>query len=838
MNMNKRKYWKYNAIKNNISFRLKRMLHSIVEYCWKAKYESPFLLHVCFEVIKQVFVCGAVAFLLYIADSYAITKLDMKINNEAFFSFLLSGLSVTGIILGLYCSNIISIYSSVYVNAPARISELFQRDIVTDKSIKSIISYIILNLIMLIEHVVCIQQSYVSLSILSFYIIYVIIYYSKTRNRALQLSNSYSVSQSLYVEIAKSIERVSKGTFFSQDANYQAFYQKKAEQGLQILSELAKSNIENQKNRNSSMLEFMKNNLNLLALYWEHKCGIPFDSVWYKDKVKYKQWHHASDQEIDIALRTGTSIKPSYEKNENWFEEALAKINSMCFDRLCETRDYRAIYDYLYSVAILQEKSAAADTLLFSLQQSFSLQQKIQSLYKKASKDVPGKAEADNSLLGIVEVTVRAYTGIILGINRLVNEISIPNLLLNATSNYSYSKTDFSSNPFLNNFAVKDLYKKIEAEIEIEKCVITPEWHIHQVVAQIIYTRLCEMIEVFNRIANAILPSFGMFFQKDEMYDEAMLVYTKMEEIISKEKNGRLTIGALLPELLAMHKEPNVVWQDNPFDDFNKATRKTVMSLPKSWMECSSKFAAHHWTCREEHPDLLGFCYNNYCEFLIASIEENDLEKFKNAFPDFLKLMLLYQAYIRNDLLKIKEKYRQRTVFHVWTAPFFEYALISGLAIIWGELVCDESWYETVDGPISDFARDESGKPAEILDQWCNLVMQRQHDILGIGNRDVINTGWKMRITNAIEDLENIEYEYGRFGEKTIKTNSDLLIAFCGRIFERLELRDAEDVFFIQCLNKHLPPDKKYKSKSGWERRLNNEKNRNRTGNSIITEEP
>lgn len=821
--MNKRKYWKYKAIKDNLSFRLKRMFHSIVEYCWKVKYESPFLLHVCFEVIKQVFVCGVVAFLLYIADSYAINKLDMKINSDAFFSFLLSGLSVTGIILGLYCSNIISIYSSVYVNAPARISELFQRDIVTDKSIKSIISYIILNLIMLIEHVVCIQQSYVSLSVLSLYIIYVIIYYSKTRNRALQLSNSYSVSQSLYVEITKSIKRVSKGTFFSQDANYQAFYQKKAEQGLQILSELAKTNIENQKNRNSSMLEFMKNNLNLLAFYWEHKCGIPFDSVWYKDKVKYKQWHHASDQEIDIALRTGTSIKPSYEKNDNWFEEALVEINSICFDRLCETRDYRAIYEYLYSVAILQEKSAAADALLFSLQQSFSLQQKIQSLYKDASKDALGKTEAENSLLGIVEVTVRAYTGIILGINKLVNEISIPDMLKNATSNYSYSKIDFSSNSFLNNFTVKDLYKKIEAEIEIEKVIITPEWHIHQVVAQIIYTHLCEMIEIFNRIANVILPSFGMFFQKDELYDEAMLVYTKMEEIISKEKTGSMTIGALLPELLAMHKEPNVVWQENPFNDFNKATRKTVMSLPKSWMECSSKYAVHHWTRREEHPDLLGFCYNNYCEYLISSIEENDFEKFNNAFPDFLKLMLLYQVYIRNDLLKIKEKYRQRTVFHVWTAPFFEYALISGLAIIWGELVCDESWYETVDGSINEFARDESGKPAEILDQWCDLVMQRQHDIFGIGNRDVINTGWKMRIANAIDNLEIVRYEYGRYGEKTLKTNSDLLKAFCGRLFERLELRDAEDVFFIECLNKHLPPDKKYKSKSGWERRLNNE---------------
>jgi len=74
----------------------------------------------------------------------------------------LGGLGIAGVILGLYCSNIVSIFSAKYANAPDRLSQLFQRDIITNRCVRQIISYIVFCIILLGECVVGIGISYIS----------------------------------------------------------------------------------------------------------------------------------------------------------------------------------------------------------------------------------------------------------------------------------------------------------------------------------------------------------------------------------------------------------------------------------------------------------------------------------------------------------------------------------------------------------------------------------------------------------------------------------------------------------------------------------------------------
>ncbi len=138
MNLNYKLFWDANAARKKTSFFLRKTVYHFVEKTWKARYEFPIFLQIGIEVIKRILLCGIVAFLLFIADSWVISHFEIKINDSAFFNFLLSGLSVTGIILGLYCSNIISIFSAVYTNAPDQVSYLFQRDVITNKSINHI----------------------------------------------------------------------------------------------------------------------------------------------------------------------------------------------------------------------------------------------------------------------------------------------------------------------------------------------------------------------------------------------------------------------------------------------------------------------------------------------------------------------------------------------------------------------------------------------------------------------------------------------------------------------------------------------------------------------------
>lgn len=98
MNMKKQNYWKAVALKKDLFFRMKKSAHNINELIWKAKYESPIFIRVAFEAIKQLLLCGIIAFILFRADIFVDNKWEITINNNAFFSFLLSGL-----VLSFYC---------------------------------------------------------------------------------------------------------------------------------------------------------------------------------------------------------------------------------------------------------------------------------------------------------------------------------------------------------------------------------------------------------------------------------------------------------------------------------------------------------------------------------------------------------------------------------------------------------------------------------------------------------------------------------------------------------------------------------------------------------------
>ena len=85
------------------------------------------------------------------------------------------------------------------------------------------------------------------------------------------------------------------------------------------------------------------------------------------------------------------------------------------------------------------------------------------------------------------------------------------------------------------------------------------------------------------------------------------------------------------------------------------------------------------------------------------AIEDDDFESFKSAYSGFFGVVLLYHEYVRSDVVKIKELHKQSAVFHVVTAPLIEYAIISGLAILWGEFSENRQWKELVDAELSEF---------------------------------------------------------------------------------------------------------------------------------------
>lgn len=177
--MNSKWYWLIRQKYMNLMFEIKKSAFRINERKEASERLSSFSKIVIRTLLVQVSINLVLVTILYASDILLLSaiKILTKVQTVPFIvalsdgiliDIVISGIGVAGVILGLYCSNMASVYSSKYTNAPATISSVFQRDVVTNRCIKQITGYIIFCVIILFGFLIGISFSYVSIIALLF----------------------------------------------------------------------------------------------------------------------------------------------------------------------------------------------------------------------------------------------------------------------------------------------------------------------------------------------------------------------------------------------------------------------------------------------------------------------------------------------------------------------------------------------------------------------------------------------------------------------------------------------------------------------------------------------
>lgn len=812
--MNKKVYWIIHKYLENCKFQFKKLVYQFHEryITWLG------LFSVQISVLKTMFLSITLNLLLVLFLKYACIQLQKiigvpSITADLFKDIIIGGMGIAGVILGLYCSNIASIFSAKYANAPKSMVKLFQKDVVTNSCIKQIVGYIVLCAILLLE---CAIDANIPLSTLIVFLLLtvrVVVTFSMTGNRSYMLSDTFFIADIKFSDIYSAVKNAAKKNIFSSDHNFQNHYREIANNGIAILGEIVQYNTNIPKGQNSAMISFMGRIMAIIELYWDKKQIIPFDSLWFGKKAHYKQWHIASDTEISIALQTGTSLRPEEVKNNNWFEDELIEVNQTCIEKIISDDDILMLRQHLLN---LRDISQAAGK---KHQESYwvSYLGKIEKLTKTMiySHFTDGDANFETALSSI-DLLCSNYACVIVGINHFLTGLDLDAVLKACTSNLNGHRRNLNM-LFVNTEACKKLAKQIDAEKSIEKEKITPDWYVEQIISEGMYKQLGSTIDAIY-VAVKCVFEIGKQLQISEHNQAAATAFSHIYELLEKCRISINVIDYILPQLKARYIEKSVVWDEISTEQLKIQIAQIEQELPNLLIRCSSTYAINHWENRENGPDFLGLCYNQISEALIRAIENNNYSQFETLYKDYFGLVLLYHEYVRTDVIKHKEKHMAGIVFHVATAPFFEYALISGLAIIWGEFIGDSKWMELVQNSSSSYF-EKSPKSEIIISTMAQYLQQRQHDILGIGNRDFLQTGWVQRIGHAISQNPAFAIEYAGFNKK-LKTDSKLLTCYCGSSLmgDSLDLIDPEDVYMVTAVNKYLPDGQKYKSRYGWEK--------------------
>lgn len=822
--MNKKLYWIVRQHVLNVIFGIKKGLFRMSEGKDQTDRILPLHFSVLRTAIAQVFKGLIIAWLIAKLDTFLLTKLNVEaFDADMFKDIVLGGMGVAGVILGLYCANVASIFSARYTNAPKSLANTFRNDIVTNSCIKQIIGYIVVCILMLLECIIGVQLYWANILVLLFLTIRMVVAFSIAGNRTYVLSDTFRIADPYYARILASLKKVSNQRFFARDINFQNHFQKLCSNDLSSLSDIAKYNKDIPQNQNPAMCEFMTNNLLLVNYYWEIKPSIGYSSRWFSDKANYKQWHYASDSEIKIATQTGSPLSIDRERDIWWFEDEILRINQLCLGKILDDCDFETIQRYLLQLTSTSKLASDAGAVTYWVKHL----KKIQNSILMAVGKIPNekKKEYEDIVSSIVDTLCCAFMNVIVGINTSCSNLDLEQEYKKARAIRKYSECKFADNKYLNNQTCERMYRHIGAEYAIEKKRITPEWFIEQTVAYQMYLSFGEVINELENIADNIFQLGKQLYEYKDIYS-ATVALSHCIEMESKCELAMSRLRRIIPTLERKHFEISIVWEKVSLDCLEKKLYAVETEVPSYLVKCCGIFALDHWEKRENSPDFLGFCYNHLCEHLLRAIENNDIKKFDVIYKDFFDVVLLYQEYVRSSVIKHKEEHMQNRVFHVATAPFVEYAIISGLAIIWGEFTENARWRAIVEGTLKYFVEQDPEKHKEILKSITKCVEVRRNGMLGIGNRDVLQTGWEMRIAAAIKKSENFNIIYHQYGMETLKTNSRILSAFAGVLFHsHIQLDNSEDVFFALCVNPYLDDDQKYRSQTGWEDKLNETKN-------------
>lgn len=805
--MNNVWYWKIRGVINKLIFIVKKSVFYYHKWNRQRKDFQPLKTMLFINIIKNIIITIAIAITLQKIDTILLAGWELPIIKlDDFKDIIIAEVGVTGVILGLYASNIVGIYSTRYINVPEKIAKRFHYDQLTSWYMNMIIQFIMFGTIVLFELMLDIKVGWATAISLIIWSFWVVIAYGTVGNRTYQLSDIFKVTDDIYRFLLHIIRDYLNQDNFVTDIKFQKHFYENTIKLLQVLKLVQKYGCNINEMNNLSVLDFMSKNLEIIEQYWNIKPILSRDSLWFEQKHKYQRWHYAEGLEVSIAVKTGTSLNVKKEPNYHWFENEIFSINQSCIDYLIEKKDFESLYKY-YKLF-----SKICKTAVYNREAEYFVQ-----VINEISKKIQELSELENVngniyFIKIVDqLSILILSLIIEAINYL-SDMDIKHLCESIINRIDSGQTDIKEFRGKNN---EKIYKKILLEIHTEGKRITPDWLLKQYFLKEEYVYMNSLSDIVSEGIEKSIVLGDCFLEKSMNY-EACILFSRFYEYESKLSDFIEYARIKEKDVKSYQINKEDQWDISRIEPLTKRINSYKMELPNKLLKCASEFSFKNWEELEKYPDFLGGLYNNLSEHAVQAIVNNDKEQFKKDFESLTRLMLLYLEYIRSDFGSKTNLFRLEYAYYIITSPISEWAQIGGLGILYGEFCIDSDWKESIETAVQSLLDKVKKDQPNLTENLVSYVKDRNKFLYGIGPRTILENDWNIRVSKAIGKLENVEFEVARYNE-LIKTESKIIKTFCPFSRDIEFISAPEEVFWVTCINPTLSVDKRYKTKSGWE---------------------
>jgi hypothetical protein len=748
-------------------------------------YLNPFLI----EYLKSLLPSSGV----YSALTGILNKLEP--DRQASINVVTALAQVAAVFLGLYFTAIGVVASTAYVDAPADVRSLLIQEKVGNRYMRLLALFGGVCLVLLIIETLDYRIGILNFLLVSVMGLVVVFSFVALGTKAFDFFSPVSLIRYLGQDIAKWMQSASPSGFQWNQPSFQAHYQRRTENSLQSYHNIV--NLATVRNRRGiTPVELAIPALRLLQLYSFVKTRIPTDSQWFKRTPQFSDWLASGYTELDLALRTSTSIQPKLVPNITWFEN---KVNEIIVDTLqMSVRD--DLQNALSFVGDNATRTLATLSSNFAIDESFHL---FRLLWQVIGQEIEGVQSAElpqkspgrfEQYIALIDASAFNLLTILLSFSERIGKIGPESLHRSVDAiNWKKQRTiyiDILPRRVLRQ--LENLRSTLETELKVEGKIITPLWYQEQIVAiafahflsDTITRFVAEMRFFFDQNSQALIAKKQYFF--------AAQVIARGLEGCAKLQFHRREWEQWLKRLESDRRVSDIPWPKFDWNEIDFETEDIRRKLVIRIGSLAPQLAIPRRP--KDQPDYFGHAYNILAEQIYDAMASGDLGLFQSLFPSFFNCCFI----ARQLVLSQKTEFDDRTLAILSTEPIMDLLELSGYAILYSQLdaknkqiwpIAKREW----DSFVRKFRSKESAR------QLSDMVMFRDA-VFAPSQRDIIRTKWQQRFAERLRTLGLLEAPLmGR--DRELPKHGSALIRVAASHAE-FSMHFARDVFIAMYLMK------------------------------------
>ncbi|QHG90383.1 hypothetical protein CVO_00390 [Sulfurimonas sp. CVO] len=743
----------------------------------------------------------------FMTPTFVSFKLN-SITDSEYVTFLGAIATLGGVFIALYFSSLSAINATLYSTFSNNLRDLLYREKLGNSYIKFLSNTTFFAFSLIVFFLLGYEKIYIAIPIMLFLIGMTIFSYIELGMYTSKLLNVDTLSNSIFMNLYKYINNSIKQDMYHQDKNFQNHRYTLASQELELLRSLVYTSLVNYKIHNDSLYIISLSTLRLLTYYQGKKRLIPYESLWYKQKVEYKDLYKPGNTGLNIFLQSATMPQGDRKYNLFWIEEKLIPytikilINKIQNNEIEHYKNILSSFDEYLSYLVQFGNIEYAIKIITRLKEN---------IYKLDSLN-------HSEMFELIQYIYSLPLNIIFNFYHNINIYSYSDVSTVVNSN-NLAKDNLQDKFQENSIeSLNWLQKRLKIEYEAENGKeITPKWYQIEILMLTISRNFISNIESIDKLLNEFfnkdlenkdLQLYSiMLTQKWETINKYIIHYQKIEEILNEYQKERKIDGLNWKKFsIEKLKEQN-----------NQLRKETILEIGKILHKIGKRED-------ENFPDIFGYFLQLTSDNLLELSIEKNFVYLKEIYPSFLFSSLIKYEELRPEFNNINEfDWRKENEFIVSFHPIMNLIEITGLIKTVLEfnyeqetwIFIEKLWLDLFNNAVSTFNV-----------QFLETIIFTTESAMGMPIGDEQRFNWKNKVKDYLEaNIERDSFVQANKGKYSFMHHENIILHDSALIREFLGDEqygnniDGIDVFIYSILNKNFK-DKNFNF--GWKR--NNKK--------------